>query len=396
MPTTPLTSPEQLAPSARKRAALVKRLSATTARTTTATVAEMERRHDWFRALDAEHRSWITLVARGGIDGFVTWFQGGDVSPVSIFDAAPRALMRKVSLQQTVELVRTTIEVFESTAKEALPRDDADIIEKAMLLYSREIAFAAASVYARAAEVRGAWDARLEALVVDNIVRGEADETVISRASALGWTSPDSVCVVMGLARDTDNLEDVRRLAGKLGLDCLVAPQGDRLVMVLGGEGLSDDRAACDLVAELGDVFADGPVVVGPVVDHLVDAAASARAASAGLRAAPAWPQAPRPVAANDLLPERALSGDGHARRQLARDIHDPLAAAGGDLLLTCEAFLDHYGSVEGTGRALFVHANTVRYRLKRIHDVTGYSPTDARDAFVLRMAITLGRLLPV
>jgi len=48
---------------------------------------------------------------------------------------------------------------------------------------------------------------------------------------------------------------------------------------------------------------------------------------------------------------------------------------------------------VEATARDLFVHANTVRYRLKRIQDATGYSPTDARDAYVLRLAITLGRL---
>ena len=40
----------------------------------------------------------------------------------------------------------------------------------------------------------------------------------------------------------------------------------------------------------------------------------------------------------------------------------------------------------------LFVHPNTVRYRLKRITDVTGLSPTDARDAYTLRVALTLGR----
>ena len=34
----------------------------------------MESRHPWFRRLDAEHRSWITLVAQAGIDGFVKWF----------------------------------------------------------------------------------------------------------------------------------------------------------------------------------------------------------------------------------------------------------------------------------------------------------------------------------
>jgi DNA-binding PucR family transcriptional regulator len=44
----------------------------------------------------------------------------------------------------------------------------------------------------------------------------------------------------------------------------------------------------------------------------------------------------------------------------------------------------------------LFVHANTVRYRLKRIAEVTGMSPSEARDAYTLRLALTLGRLIGV
>lgn len=112
-----------------------------------------------------------------------------------------------------------------------------------------------------------------------------------------------------------------------------------------------------------------------------------------GHRVASAWPEGPDIITAMDLLPERALSGDGHARRILAQDIYEPLAAAGGDLLETCASFLDHGCSVEASARALFVHANTVRYRLKRIQDVTTYSPADPRDAYVLRLAITLGRL---
>ncbi len=56
--------------------------------------------------------------------------------------------------------------------------------------------------------------------------------------------------------------------------------------------------------------------------------------------------------------------------------------------------FLDQGLSVEATARALFVHANTVRYRLRRVHEISGYSPTDPRDAYALRLALTLGRLL--
>ena len=98
-------------------------------------------------------------------------------------------------------------------------------------------------------------------------------------------------------------------------------------------------------------------------------------------------------MAAIDLLPERALAGDGHARRALSADIYEPLGRAGGELLGTLVAFLNHGGSIEASSRALYVHANTVRYRLRRIEDVTGYNPTTPRDAYVLRLAVTVGRL---
>ena len=74
------------------------------------------------------------------------------------------------------------------------------------------MAFAAAEIYARAAELRGAWDARLEASVVDAVLRGETDETVLSRASTLGWTSTAAVVVVVVGPAPTDVAEPSRAL----------------------------------------------------------------------------------------------------------------------------------------------------------------------------------------
>jgi DNA-binding PucR family transcriptional regulator len=74
--------------------------------------------------------------------------------------------------------------------------------------------------------------------------------------------------------------------------------------------------------------------------------------------------------------------------------VYQPLVEAGSGLLETLTTYLDTSGSIEATGRALFVHPNTVRYRLRRIADVTGLAPSDARDAYTLRVALTLGRLI--
>jgi DNA-binding PucR family transcriptional regulator len=389
--------------------ARAERLQNATGALATAATAAMEEKLPWFGKLSAQDRSWIGLVAQSGITAFVEWFRDPETHssmPTRMFGSAPREFTRVISLHQTVDLVRTTIEMIENTIGDLLPEDDVPVVREAMQRYAREVAFAAATVYAQAAELRGAWDARLEALVVDSVIRGEADESVRSRASALGWSAAGTagsgagtagsaeVTVVVGRAPSAEagsaNVADaVRHAARDAGCDALCAMQGDRLVVVLGGTS-----KPVEIVQNLAGFFGPGPIVIGPVVPDLMSAVTSARAAVAGLRAAPAWPAAPRPVQADELLPERSLSGDGHARRQLASDVYGPLTMGDGVLLDTVSTYLDSGGSIEATARAMFIHPNTVRYRLKRVGEITGYSPANPRDSFTLRVALTLGRLL--
>ncbi len=381
-------------PAPRARAAIAKRLAAASAQMTTAALAGMTRKYAWVNELDPENRSWINLIVRAGVDGFVNWFASGagEFGGGNIFDVAPRSLQRQVTLRQTVDLIRSTIATVEEEISTLMPRGDRAVCKTAIMRYSSEVAFGAAEVYARAAETRGAWDARLEAMVIDAVVRGDADESVVSRASTLGWRSPAGLAVVIGGLPPQSSEDSIRRAAARVGVDVLAAPQGNRLVVLLGGE-FHADADVLDFAAGVADDFAPGPVVVGPVVTDLSQAVSSARAAISGLRAAPAWPAAPRPVLASDLLPERALSGDGHARRALAQHVHHALADRGGDLLETLETFLSE-GTIEASARRLFIHANTVRYRLGRIEDVTGFSPLDQRDAYNLRLGLSLGRIL--
>jgi PucR C-terminal helix-turn-helix domain/GGDEF-like domain len=364
----------------------------------------MQEDMEWFRELSAEDRSWVGMIVEAGIRGFVDWYAveqaddpGTDPSgstrsalAASVFGAAPQTLTGVITLQQTVDLIRLSIEVVETNVEAITAPEDASDVRRAVSSYAREVAFATAEVYARAAEVRGAWDARLEALVLDSVLRAEPDDTVLSRASALGWSARESVLVVLGSAptpRGADLFDAVRRLAAEAGLDALGAIQGDRLVLLLGGA--EDAQAAAETVV---DVFGPGPVVVGPVAADLTRAHLSARSAQAAYRAAAGWPDAPRPVRSSDLLPERALAGDGHARRYLVDEVYLPLLGARGELLETMATFLEQGAGIEGTARVLFVHPNTVRYRLRQAADLTGLTPTMPRDAFTLQVALVLGR----
>jgi DNA-binding PucR family transcriptional regulator len=318
-----------------------------------------------------------------------------------VFGTAPRELARAVSLQHAVEMVRVIIDAVEAQVDElAAPGNEAELRE-AVLTYAREIAFSAALVYARTAEARGAWDARLEALVVDSLVRGETDDSLRSWASALNWSS-SPVTVVVGTIGDEDDeerkgyapagveplIEDLRAQARRARLDLLAGVHGNRLILVVGG---SDDPIAA--AERFAGRFGPGPVIAGPLVRDLRTASVSARAALAALRAAPAWPDAPRPAGADDLLPERALDGDPDARAALISDAYEPLLGGGHALLDTLTTYLEQGSSLEATARLLFVHPNTVRYRLRRVAELTDYTPSAGRDGFTLWVAVALGRL---
>jgi len=387
------------------RVATVRRLEKATGSLAAAAIARMEEKFAWYRNMPPENRSWVGLVAQAGIAAFTEWFRHPDqraAVSADVFGTAPRELTRAVTLQQTVQMVRTTIEVVEDRI-DALAEspEESRILREGMLRYSREIAFATAQIYAQTAELRGAWDARLEALIVDAVLRGEEDDALLSRASTLGWAAHTDITVMVGLAPDDDPeaVVDGMHRAGRHkpasgyegpGLSVLAGVQGDRLIAVVGG--VTGDPVST--LRALAGQFAPGPVVIGPVVAELTAASHSAEAALSGLRAAVAWPDAPRPVLADDLLPERAIAGDELARAVLLEEIYRPLAEAGSALLETLSVYLEQAASLEAAARILFVHPNTVRYRLRRVTDITGLTPSQARSAFTLQIALVLGRLV--
>jgi DNA-binding PucR family transcriptional regulator len=271
----------------------------------------------WFAALPPAERSHVGLVVHAALDVFADWLRQSGAPATDVFAVAPRELARVVSLKQTVQLIRVTVDVVEAAVPRLVPPQDEQVLREAVLRYSREIAFAAAEVYAASAEARGAWDARLEAGVVDALVRGHAGELTLSRAASLGWGRPAWV-VALAAAGSTDvDLGHLRASARSAGLHLLAGESASSLVLVLGGAA---------------------------------------------------------------------------ARRRLVEEVYQPLHGAGGDLLETAAAFLEGGSSVEGTARAMFVHANTVRHRLKKVLDVVGRDLGDPRDALVVRMALVLGR----
>ena len=349
----------------------------------------------WYREMPAARRASVGLVAQSGIGSFLAWYENPKSQPwvaADVFGLAPRELLRSISLQQTLQLIRVVVQVVE----ERVVREDPDMRE-AVLLYSREIAFSAADVYAKAAEARGLWDARLEALVVDSILSGENTDEIASRVAALGWRANGSALVLIGNTDPSLDADSLRRAARKSDADVLVGVHGDRLIVVVGRISKSpSEKSAVSfsaIVNLLEPFFAPGALVVGPTVRDVSAAHGSARAALSAFAVLRNASKVQRVTHADDVLAERALAGDTLAKQTLVDKIYKPLSENSAELLETLVAYLDCGRSLEATSKQLFVHANTVRYRLKRISEIIGWDATGAHEAFVLQVAMVLGSM---
>jgi DNA-binding PucR family transcriptional regulator len=362
----------------------------------TTTLKRLDDLLPWYRSMPAARRSSVGLVAQAGITSFVAWYKDPKSQPwiaADVFGVAPRELLRSISLQETLQLIRVVVQVVE----DRVVQED-ESLREAVLLYSREIAFSAADVYARAAEARGLWDSRLEALVVDSILSGDNEEELASRIAALGWRAGGTVAAFIGIASDTVDQDGLRRVARKNHTDVLIGVHGNRLIVVVGRiedekNSEADKPSLLKIAQELDSFFSAGPLVIGPEVKSVAEATRSAKAALAGFAVVKAWQKPARPINANDLLAERSLAGDMLAKQTLIETIYRPLLANSPELLETLTCYLETGRSLESTARELFVHANTVRYRLKRISEIIGWDATGSREAFVLQVAMVLGSM---
>ncbi|SRR5712691_878177 len=126
----------------RVRMETIVRLEQSMSALASATLTSMHQRLTWFRALSADNRSWLGLVAQAGMAAFIDWAKHPERSRPAVagevFSPAPRELARVVSLQQALEMVRIIIDTLDSRVDElAVPGGEAELRE-AVLRYTRE------------------------------------------------------------------------------------------------------------------------------------------------------------------------------------------------------------------------------------------------------------------
>ena len=137
------------------------------------------------------------------------------------------------------------------------------------------------------------------------------------------------------------------------------------------------------------------PICVSSLVEGVSEISSELTATLASIAVAPSVKHLPQIIHTDDVLPERALIGDSTAFNTLYNKVYQSLAPYSNDdpTLETIDMFLRFGGALDQTAHELNVHPNTVRYRLRKVAQTTGWDATDPRAAYVLQTAITIGRI---
>ena len=359
----------------------------------TAIVRQLEESEPWFKTSNPNHRAWLTLITQRGINAFADWLEGtpNQFSTASFFEnEAPRDLALSINFEQIVSVTQQIFSYVENELLKILEEKEKMTVQVQLLRFSRDIAFATALAYARAAEVRSAWDARLETKIIDALVDEENFNEIQINATGLGWGEVENIFVLVGKKPEKDSalaVAEIHRAARNQDLLAIAGVRGEMLIALI-----SNSKNPESTARYFSPRFGDGSIVYGRVVENFSQILISTKEAIAGYLAKSAFPQNQRAISASQLLPERAINSDLLAQQELI-EIYLKIKTLDPDWLSTLEAFFENGKSLEATARNLHIHVNTVRYRFKGIEQEIGLSPTKARDGYVLQVAISLGRL---
>ena len=237
-------------------------------------------------------------------------------------------------------------------------------------------------------------ESRMRGDLLEELLSGIEDERVRTRASFLGYDLDEQQRVAIvaypsWLSPDRA-FEVVRRALQDLGLRPLLTARRDTVV-ALTGASTSWTPIAALVHAELGREGCR--VGVGGVCQQTADVPRSYREAQLALRVMSSGGRVP-PVVSFDELGVFQILAEAQDPSTVGRFVRTWLGALldydntrGAQLVPTLAAYLETGCNYARSASLLHVHRNTLRYRLRRIGEISGYDIGEPDVQFNLQLA---------
>lgn len=254
-------------------------------------------------------------------------------------------------------------------------------LSDAVTAYADELAAASTDGFALQLREQAGEGDRRRRLLAELLLRGSAPESVVRpAAAAVGWRRlADVVPVLLPLDR-------AREARFRYGGDGLVVEREQDAVLLLRDGPRARRAALTEALRGRGAVA--GPALGWRRVPDGVHLAELTRV----LDASPATTGRP-PVFTDDHLTTLAVRGEPRALAVLAERRLAPLAGLPDPtrtrLVSTLRSWLLHWGSRADVASELFVHPQTVSYRLRRLRELLGDDLDDAGTRFELLLVLT-------
>lgn len=268
--------------------------------------------------------------------------------------------------------------------------------------------------------VAGDTERRLAGDVLDAIVSGELSGSELARRLGPFGLTDRVTAIVLG--RDGDARISPASLEAALwsGLreeatPALVASVGQLACALVAGGADEDLFALGDRVAAVAERELDSSVRLGigramstsDARRSFHEARCAMEALGMGMAAAPnsngsgpSSAKQPRVATYKDLGSFQLLLSlqDEEALRLFCDSILGPIEASegpyGGELMRSLEAFIEENGQWERAAKRLYCHRHTLRYRIRRVEELTGRNLSSARDRIEFWLALRARELV--
>lgn len=354
-----------------------------------------------YAALDDSRLPEVRAIAAWGLERLLhLWVTDGALEPSDVrrlrgIAAARAADGRPVQAVLRAYRVAATVLTDEIAARAPrLAAADAFALTRMLLTALDTLSEEMTTAYAATDEDLAADRDRALRLLLDDLIAGRhASVGALSdRSARLGVQLPDPYCLLVAEPASAERPDMALDAATGL-LEALAVPgdevvssatvRGSRAVLLLPG------AAAARAGAVLGARSWRGCAITGESLDRV---AVAHRLAADALDTAPAHAHRPGRVLTDADAHVLALLG-GHpaaAPDQVARLVLGPLTDPGQrHLMEALTAYIDA-GSASAAARVLHLHAQSLRYRLRRIHALTSRDPRDPWQRLTLDIARTI------
>ncbi|MDT5010090.1 MAG: hypothetical protein QOH57_1707, partial [Mycobacterium sp.] len=243
---------------------------------------------------------------------------------------------------------------------------------------------------------------RLRRQLVDDLVTGTDDrDNAVVRAAAVGHDLTVSHRAVLvhwsGLPDDELLVNSVERVVNHLGLDALIARRSGNVVLLVGGELPGKqlyERICGDLHSVTGSIGIGARAETARGLPKSFEEAQHALAIRTRSRT-------PHGVTTFEELGIYRILAVGDQGGEIDAYVSQWLgglinydAARHSTLVQTLAEYLDHGGNYDVTAEVLVIHRSTLRYRLRRIRELTGFDLTDVETRLNLHIATRAWRML--